>query len=93
MGSPSHECQTDDLSADCIDSLEHLIRWIAPRTLGRARVLQRLEDLKNARRETHRLHDALCLLSRELEALYPQSAVISLARRRVRGMALTLTHT
>ena len=93
MISQSHECQTNDVSGEGIDSIEHLIRWIEPRKMGRERVLQRLADIKNARRETHRLHEALCLLSRELDALRPPGAVISLARRRVRDMALTLAHT
>jgi hypothetical protein len=93
MISPSHECQTNNVSGEWIDSIEHLVRWIEQRTLGRERVLQRVADIKNARRETHRLHEALCLLSRELGALRPQGAVISLARRRVRDMALTLAHT
>jgi hypothetical protein len=69
MISQSHQCQTNDVSEDWIDSIEHLIRWIAPRTVGRVRLLQRLADVKKARRETNRLHDALCLLSRELDTL------------------------
>jgi hypothetical protein len=92
MISQSHECPTDDVSGEWIDSIEHLIRWIAPRTVGRERVLQQLADVKKARRETHRLHETLCLLSHALDALYPQGAVISLARRRVRAVALTLPH-
>jgi hypothetical protein len=92
MISQSHLCQTSDVSGDWIDSIEHLIRWIAPRTVGRERVFHRLADVKKARRETHRLLEALCLLSRELDALYPQGAVSSLARRRVRDMALSFAH-
>ena len=92
MTSPSRKRHTVDVSGEWIESIEHLIRWIAPRTIGRARVLERLEDVKRAWRETDRLHDALCLLSRELDALFPRGAVISLARRRVRDVALTLAH-
>jgi hypothetical protein len=92
MTSPSRECHTVEVLGEWIESIEHLIRWIAPRTVGRERVLERLEDVKQARRETARLRDALCLLSRELDALFPQGAVISLARRRVRDVALTLAH-
>jgi hypothetical protein len=84
------ELQVNGVAGEWIDAIEHLIRWIAPRTVGRDRVLQLLADVRSARRETYRLHQTLCLLSRELDALYPQSAVISLARRRVREMALTL---
>ena len=90
--SHSHDAQTQDPAADWINSIEKLIRWIAPRTVGRARVLDRLADVKTARSDRRRLHDALCLLSGELDALYPQGAVISLARRRVRDAALTLVH-
>ncbi|HEY5618332.1 MAG TPA: hypothetical protein VIK60_10320 [Vicinamibacterales bacterium] len=93
MISQSHECQTNEVSGAWLDSIEHLIRWIGPRTVGRERVFQRMADVRKAQRETHRLQDALCLLSRELDALYPQGAVISLARRRVRDVALTLAHT
>lgn len=95
MNSPSEdpqknqECQTDDVSEEWIDSIEQLIRWVAPYTIGRDRVLQSLADLRTAR-ATHRLRDALRLLSRELDALYPSGAVISLARRRVRGVAFGL---
>ena len=92
MASPSRKCHTVEVSGEWIESIEHLIRWIAPRTVGRERVLERLEDLKRARPETARLRDALCLLSRELDALFPQGAVISLVRRRVRDVALTLAH-
>jgi hypothetical protein len=87
MMSQSQECQTNDVSDEWIDSIEHLIRWLAPYTVGRDRVLQRLADVKEARQETHRLYDALCQLSRALDALYPPGAVISLARRRVREVA------
>ena len=90
--SHSHDAQTQDPSADWINSIEKLIRWIAPRTVGRERVLDRLADVKTARSDRRRLHDALCLLSGELDALYPQGAVISLARQRVRDAALTLVH-
>jgi hypothetical protein len=92
MNSPSQmhethqEHHTDDVSEDWIDSIERLIRWVAPYTIGRERVLQSLADVRKARRETHRLRDALRLLSRELDALYPPGAVISLARRRVRDV-------
>ena len=84
--------RTNAMSGDWINSIEHLLRWIAPRTVGRQRVLQRLAELRQAQPERHRLNDALCLLSRELDALYPRSAIISLARRRVRDMVLTLAH-
>jgi hypothetical protein len=93
MMSQSTELRTNDVSGDWIDSIEHLIRWIAPRTVGRQRVLQRLTDVRNAQRETHRLRDALCLLSQDLDALYPQGAVISLAKQRVRNLALALACT
>jgi hypothetical protein len=73
-----------------LDSLERLIRWIAPRTVGRESVLRRLGDVKVAMLDRCGLHDAACLLARALAELYPQSAVISLARRRVRDMVLTL---
>ena len=84
--------RTNAMSGDWINSIEHLLRWIAPRTVGRQRVLQRLAEVREAQPERHRLNDALCLLSRELDALYPQGAIISLARRRVRDMVLTLAH-
>ena len=84
--------RTNAMSGDWINSIEHLLRWIAPGTVGRQRVLQRLAELRQAQPERHRLNDALCLLSRELDALYPQGAIISLARRRVRDMVLTLAH-
>ena len=84
--------RTNAMSGDWINSIEHLLRWIAPRTVGRQRVLQRLAELREAQPERHRLNDALCLLSRELDALYPQGPVISLVRRRIRDMVLTLAH-
>ena len=84
--------RTNAMSGDWINSIEHLLRWIAPRTVGRQRVLQRLAELRQAQPERRRLNDALCLLSRELDALCPRSAIISLARRRVRDMVLTLAH-
>ena len=93
MLSQPHEHHTTDDSRDWLASIEHLIRWIAPRTAGRAGVLQRLADVKKAGKEIHRLHVALCLLSRELDALYPQGPIVSLARRRVRDAVLTLAHT
>jgi hypothetical protein len=65
MISPPHEHQTNDVSGDWMDSLEHLIRWIASRTAGRERVFQRLADVRNSRRERHRLRDALSLLASE----------------------------
>jgi hypothetical protein len=81
------------VSGDWMDSLEHLIRWIALRTAGRERVFQRLADVRNSRRELQRLRDALCLLYGELDTLYPRGPVISLARRRVRNMVLSLAQT
>jgi hypothetical protein len=90
--SHSHDGHTEDPSADWINSIERLIRWIAPRTVGRARVLDRLAEVKTSRSDRRRLHHALCLLSGELDALYPQGAVISLARQRVRDTAMTLVH-
>ena len=90
MLSKKHESGINEVSRERIDSIERLIRWIAPRTVGRDRVLQRVVDLKKARLEIHRLHATVCLLSRELDALYPQGAIISLARRRVRNLALML---
>jgi hypothetical protein len=84
--------RTNAMSGAWINSIEHLLRWIAPRTVGRQRVLQRLAEVREAQPERHRLNDALCLLSRELDALYPQGPVISLVRRRVRDMVLTLAH-
>lgn len=92
MISQSHEHQTNKVSGEWIDAIERLLRWIGPRTVGRERVLQRMEDVKKVQRETHRLRDALDLLLCELDALYPPGAVISLARRRVRDVALTLAH-
>jgi hypothetical protein len=76
-----------------LDSLERLIRWIAPRTRGRESVLRRLGDLKLAVPDRRSAPDAACLLARALDELYPQTAVISLARRRVRDMVLALAHT
>jgi hypothetical protein len=73
-----------------LDSLERLMRWIAPRTIGRATALERLEDLKMAAPDRHHLQDAACPLARALEKLLPQSAVISLARRRLRDMVVML---
>jgi hypothetical protein len=87
-----HEYQTNDGSREWMDSLEHLVRWIAPRTVGHARVLQQLAEVKKAGEEIHRRRDALCLLSRELDALYPQGPVVTLARQRVRDAVLTLSH-
>ena len=84
--------RTNAMSGAWINSIEHLLRWIAPRTVGRQRVLQRLAEVREAQPERHRLNDALCLLSRELDALYPQGPVISLVRRRIRDMVLTLAH-
>jgi hypothetical protein len=72
--SHSHDAQTQDPSADWINSIEKLIRWIAPRTVGRKRVLDRLADVKTARSDRRRLHDAFCLLSGALDALYPPGA-------------------
>jgi hypothetical protein len=92
MMSQPDEGRTTEPSGDGIDSIEHLIRWIARRTAGRARVLQRLAEVKQAQREIHRLREALCLLSRELGALYPQGPIINLARRRVRDAVLSLAH-
>ena len=79
------------LTAD-LASLERLIRWIAPRTVGRDCVLERLAEVKTAAPDFGRLHQAVCRLSRALGQLYPHSAVISLAQRRVRDMALALAH-
>ena len=84
--------QTSHASADWVDAIEHLIRWIAPRTVGRRRVLQRLADLRHAGRQVDHLLMTLCLLSRELDALYPQGPVINLAKQRVREAVLTLAH-
>ena len=92
MISKAPGARTNVVSGDWINSIEHLLRWIAPRTVGRQRVLQRLAELRQAQPERRRLNDALCLLSRELDALYPQGAIISLARRRVRDMVLRLAH-
>jgi hypothetical protein len=92
MMSRPDENQTIERSGDGIDSIEHLIRWIARRTVGRTRVLQRLAEVKRAQRELHHLREALCLLSRELDTLYPQGPVIDLARQRVRDVVLTLAH-
>jgi hypothetical protein len=88
----SHERHANNVSRERIESIERLIRWIAPHTLGRDRVVQQWVAVKKARRETRRLHEALCLLSRELAELYPASSVINLARRRVRDAVLTLAH-
>ena len=93
MTSQPHEYQTNNVSGDWMDSIEHLIRWIAPRTAGRERVLQRVADVRSTRREMHRLREALCLLYRELDTLYPRGPIISLARRRVRDVVLTLADT
>jgi hypothetical protein len=93
MISQAHEYQTNDVTGDWMESLEHLIRWIAPRTAGRERVMQRLADVRNSRREMHPLRDALCMLYSELDTLYPRGPVISLARRRVRDLVLTLEQT
>jgi hypothetical protein len=90
--SHEHQTKTNKVSGERIDAIERLLRWIGPRTVGRERVLRRMEDVKKVQRETHRLRDALGLLLRELDALYPPGAVISLARRRVRDVALTLAH-
>jgi hypothetical protein len=90
MMSQPDEDQTTERSGDGMDSIEHLIRWIARRTVGRARVLQRLAEVKQAQRERHRLREALCLLSRELGALYPQGPIIKLAQQRVRDLVLNL---
>jgi hypothetical protein len=57
------EPQMNGIVGEWIDAIEHLIRWIAPRTVGRDRVLQRLAGVRSARRETDRLHHTLCLLS------------------------------
>ena len=92
MISKLHASRMNAMSGDWINSVEHLIRWIAPRTVGRQRVLQRLAEVRQAQQERHGLRDALCLLSRELGALYPQGPVIKLARRRVRDVVLTLAH-
>jgi hypothetical protein len=92
MISQSHKHRTNKVSGEWIDAIERLLRWIGPRTAGRERVLQRMEDIKKVQRETHRLRDELGLLLRELDELYPPGAVISLARRRVRDVALTLAH-
>jgi hypothetical protein len=88
--SQSPAVATNERSGEWIDSIERLICWIAPRTRGRQHVLQLLADVKDARPETHRLHAALCLLSHHLDALYPQGAVISLAKQRVRNLAMAL---
>ena len=77
---------------DQVNALERLIRWISPRTIGRDRALQRLIEMQTAASDRWRLHDAVCLLSRDLDALYPQGPIIRLARRRVRDMALTLAY-
>jgi hypothetical protein len=37
MASPSRKCHTVEVSGEWIESIEHLIRWIAPRTVGRER--------------------------------------------------------
>jgi hypothetical protein len=49
-----------------------------------------LAEAKQAQRELHRLREALCLLSRELGALYPQGPIIKLAQQRVRDLVLNL---
>jgi hypothetical protein len=87
MTSPSPELATNDWAGEWIDSIERLIRWIAPQTIGRSRVLQRLAEIRDAQAETHVLHSALLLLSQDLDALYPPGAVISLAKQRVRNLA------
>jgi hypothetical protein len=92
MMSQLYESETTERSGEGIDSIEPLIRWIAPHTVGRARVLQRWADVKQARRDAHRLHEALCLLSHELDALYPKGPLVGLVRRRVRAALLTWAH-
>jgi hypothetical protein len=56
-------------------------------------VFERLADVEKVRLDRARLHDALCLPSRELDTLYPRGPVISLAQRSVRDVALGLVHT
>jgi len=93
MMSQPRGCQTNKVLRESIESIERLIQWISPRTLGRERVLQQLAEVKKVARESRRLRDGICLLSHDLDALYPKSAVISLVRRRVRHMVLTLAQT
>ena len=57
MISQSHEHRMNNASGEWIDAIERLLRWIGPRTAGRERVLQRMEDIKKVQRETHRLRD------------------------------------
>lgn len=89
---PSRPCQTNAGSPDWTESLEHLLPWIAPRTVGRERVFERWAAVKRTRSEGGDLRDVLCLLSRELGALSPRGAVISLLQQRVKNVVLTLAN-
>jgi hypothetical protein len=83
---------SDEAWTDRFNALERLIRWISPRTSGRDRVLQRLVEMKMAASDRWRLHHTVCLLSRDLDALYPQGPITQLARQRVRDIALMLAY-
>jgi hypothetical protein len=75
-----------------IDAVSRLLGWVRPSTSGRRQALARLEQLKAAVSDGDRFSRTLSLLARDLDELYPSSAIVSLARRRVRDMVLAITY-
>jgi hypothetical protein len=73
-----------------IDAIGKLIGWLRPSTTGRSQALARLEQLRTAIANGQRFSTTLAELSRDLDAVYPGGAVVTLARKRVRALLLAI---
>ncbi len=85
------DVRTNAMSGDWINSIEHLLTLIAPRTVGRHRVLRRLAELRQAQREASHQRCPVPADARTGRAV-SQGSIISLARRRIRDMVLMLAY-
>jgi hypothetical protein len=73
-----------------IDAIGRLLGWLRPGTTGRSQALARLEQLRTAMANGQRFSTTLLELSRDLDAVYPGGAVVTLARKRVRDLVLAI---
>jgi hypothetical protein len=73
-----------------IDAIGRLIGWLRPTTTGRSQALARVEQLRTAVADGQQFLTTLWQLSRDLDAVYPGGAVVTLARRRVRDLLVAI---
>ena len=90
MRSSDNHTTRDDWWDERIDAVERLIRWLQPRTSGRARALTTLAAVRNALDDRQRFSNAVCELSRDLSRVYPGGAIVRLARRHVEAIMLQI---